>query len=423
MFCVEKRYPHFINKKDELRTKNTLKFQVHQIILYLLLAGSKKQKEKHYMKNKLQRYFPIIRTRKEILNELRDNDELWSQFESWEEENQEEYLDICTGVKGVKVLYDTFFKAVMNPDTRPERLNDFLSTVLGRTVKILKVLPNESARIAAESSLLVMDIVVQFEDGSIANVEVQKIGYLFPGERSACYSADMLLRQYKRVRRELGKKFHYRDIKKVYTIVLFEKSNSVFKSFSKDIYIHRFQQQSDSGIELNLLQEYTFICLDIFDNIIHNEGRKIDGRLEEWLVFLKEDDPDMIIKLLEQNSEFRDIYEEIYNICRNSERMMGMFSKELEILDRNTVKLMIDELDEALGEEREKVKAIKQERETLKAEKESLEAEMQEAKAEKESLETEIQRTKDEMKTERKRAEEAEKELIRLRAELEKLRK
>ena len=50
------------------------------------------------MKNKLQRYFPIIRTRKEILNELRDNDELWSQFESWEEENQEEYLDICTAV-------------------------------------------------------------------------------------------------------------------------------------------------------------------------------------------------------------------------------------------------------------------------------------------------------------------------------------
>lgn len=223
----------------------------------------------------------------------------------------------------------------------------------------------------------------------------------------------MLLRQYKRVRRELGKKFHYRDIKKVYTIVLFEKSNSVFKSFSKDIYIHRFQQQSDSGIELNLLQEYTFICLDIFDDIIHNEGRKIDGRLEEWLVFLKEDDPDMIIKLLEQNSEFRDIYEEIYNICRNSERMIGRFSKELEILDRNTVKLMIDELDEALGEERE----------TLKAEKESLEAEMQEAKAEKESLETEMRRTKDEMEAERKRAEEAEKELIRLRAELEKLRK
>ena len=37
--------------------------------------------------------------------------------------------------------------------------------------KILKILPNESTRIAAEKSLLIMDIVVELEDGSIANVE------------------------------------------------------------------------------------------------------------------------------------------------------------------------------------------------------------------------------------------------------------
>ena len=143
-------------------------------------------------------------------------------------------------------------------------------------------------------------------------------------------------------------------------------------------------------MEINLLQEYTFVCLDIFNNIIHNKDKKIENKLEEWLVFLSQDDPDMIMKLLDRNPEFQKIYEEIYTLCLNMEGMMEMFSKELEILDRNTVKLMIDELDEALGEEREKVKAIKQERETLKAEKESLETE---------------------------------KELIRLRAELEKLRK
>ena len=208
----------------------------------------------------------------------------------------------------------------------------------------------------------------------------------------------MLLRQYKRVRRELGKKFHYRDIKKVYTIVLFEKSNSVFKSFSKDIYIHRFQQQSDSGIELNLLQEYTFICLDIFDDIIHNEGRKIDGRLEEWLVFLKEDDPDMIIKLLEQNSEFRDIYEEIYNICRNSERMMGMFSKELEIMDRNTVKLMIDEMEEELNETKRKAK--KEVDEVKRKAKEEIEEAEKRAKAAEEETER-LRRTLEEQKGKR----------------------
>lgn len=116
------------------------------------------------MKNKLQQYFPMIRTEGEVLKELRENKRLWETFCGWEEKYQKEYLDICTGVKGVKLLYDTYFKAIMNPDTRPERLNDFLSEILGKKIKILKVLPNESAKIAAESSLLIMDIVVQFEE-------------------------------------------------------------------------------------------------------------------------------------------------------------------------------------------------------------------------------------------------------------------
>lgn len=205
------------------------------------------------MKNKLKKYFPMIRTKGEVLEEVKNNKKLWKTFCSWKEEYQQEYLDICTGVKGIKLLYDTYFKAIMNPDTRPERLNDFLSEILGEKVKILKVLPNESTRIAAESSLLVMDIVVQLEDGSIANVEIQKLGYRFPGERSACYSADLLLRQYKRVREQLGPTFSYKDIKKVYTIVLFETSNTFYKKFSEEIYIHRFRQTSDTGLETNLL--------------------------------------------------------------------------------------------------------------------------------------------------------------------------
>ena len=296
----------------------------------------------------------MIRTKGQVLEEIRNSPEMWKTFCGWEEKYQQEYLDICTGVKGVKLLYDTYFKVIMNPDTRPERLNDFLSEILGRKIRILKVLPNESARIAAESSLLIMDIVVQFEDGSIANVEVQKIGYLFPGQRSACYSSDLLLRQYKRVRVELGQGFTYRKIQKVYTIVLFEKSNSDFSKFSKEIYIHHFEQKSDTGVEMNLLQEYTFICLDIFDDIIQNEDRKIENRLEEWLVFLSQDHPDMIIKLLNQNADFQEIYEEVYTICLNMERMMEMFSKELAILDRNTVKLMIDEMEEEVVEAKRK---------------------------------------------------------------------
>ena len=414
------------------------------------------------MKNKLQQYFPMIRTEGEVLKELRENKRLWETFCGWEEKYQKEYLDICTGVKGVKLLYDTYFKAIMNPDTRPERLNDFLSEILGKKIKILKVLPNESAKIAAESSLLIMDIVVQFEDGSIANVEVQKVGYLFSGQRSACYSSDLLLRQYKRVRLELGKSFTYKEIKKVYTIVLFEKSNAAFTKFSKEQYIHRFEQKSDTGVEMDLLQEYTFICLDIFNNTIHNEGRKIESRLEEWLVFLSQDDPDKIINLLNCNPEFKKIYEEVYTICLNMERMMSMFSKELEILDRNTVKLMVDEMieeytkmteehakkmealdevgrqmeakqeklkadEEKLKADGEKLKAdeekLKVRKEKLKADGEKLKADGEKLKADKEKLKARKEKLETDVAIQKERAETAEAEVEYLRKQLAELQK
>ena len=162
------------------------------------------------MTNALQKHFPMIRDKVQLLDEIHHSPALLSVFHSWEERYQKEFLDFCTGVRGVKLLYDSFFKAIFNPDITPKRLERLLSLILKTEIKILKVLPNDSTRIAAESSLLVLDIVIQLADGSIANVEVQKIGYAFPGQRSACYSADHLLRQYKKVRGEKGKHFDYR---------------------------------------------------------------------------------------------------------------------------------------------------------------------------------------------------------------------
>lgn len=235
----------------------------------------------------------------------------------------------------------------------PERLNELLSLILGQQVKILQVLPNDSTRIADESSLVIMDIVVELEDHSIANVEVQKNGYKFSGQRSACYSADLLLRQYKRVRGERGRAFSYRDIQKVYTIVFFEKSPKELREDKMNC-IHRFTQVSDTGVKMELLQEFCFVSLDIFRELLHNNG--IRNKLDAWLTFLSVDDPETIETLLDQYPGFEKYYREIYELCRNVERVMGIFSEELRELDRNTVQLMIDEMQEeidALKKERE----------------------------------------------------------------------
>ncbi len=209
-------------------------------------------------------------------------------------------------------------------------------------------------RIADETSLLITDIVVELEDGSIANVEMQKIGYLFPGQRCACYSADLLLRQYKRVRGEKKKKFSYRDIKNVYTVVLFEKSPKEFHKYPEK-YCHFFEQMSDTGLKLELLQNYVLIPLDIFVKYQHN--RNVIERQDAWLTLLVCDEPEKIIALIEKYPEFRQIYEEGYEICRNTERVMEMFSKELYELDRNTVQYMMDEQQERIDAQREEISA------------------------------------------------------------------
>jgi len=317
----------------------------------------------------LRQHFPMIPDREEVLSEIHSRRELDMIFTHWTQEQQQLFLDYCTGVRGVKLLYDQFFKEIINPDSTPERLEEILSLLLETRIKILKVLPNDSARIAAETSLLILDIVVQMEDGSIANVEIQRIGYAFPGQRSACYSADLLLRQYKRLKGEKGKKFSYRDIKKVYTIVFFEKSIHQFHQFQNN-YIHHMKQQSDTGIQIDLLQEYVFITLDIFRKKLQNK-KVIENRLEAWLTFLCEDDPDTILALIKAYPDFEKLYKEVYEMCRNTERMMRLFSKELEELDKNTVQYMIDEMQDTIDAQKD---TIDSQKDTIDSQKDTIDS-------------------------------------------------
>ena len=299
------------------------------------------------MKNKLKEYFPMLREREELLEIIRNNKKMKKEFESWEEEKKEEFLDFCTGVRGIKILYDSFVKEALNPEYDPERLEHLLSMFLNRRVKIRQILPNDSTRIADEGALVVTDIIVELEDGSIANVEIQKIGYLFPGQRSACYSADMLLRQYKRVRNQQKKKFSYYQIKNVFLIVLYEKSPKEFKRFPNE-YIHHSKQVFNTGLELEMLQEYVMIPLDIFHATMQN--KPIETLLEAWLIFLSSDDPERIIELITKYPKFKPLYETLYGMCQNVEDIMGFFSEELKIMDRNLTTYMMEEQQKELEE-------------------------------------------------------------------------
>ena len=144
-------------------------------------------------------------TEQERLNEFKNNPSLYREFQQLNEPWKKRFLDFMTGKKTLPLTYDPFFKKLFQPDIYPERLSSLISSILGTDVTVCDILSNEESLLPA-NSILIMDILVQMKDGSIANVEIQKIPYAFPAERMSCYSSDLVLRQYSRVKRGTGQK-------------------------------------------------------------------------------------------------------------------------------------------------------------------------------------------------------------------------
>ena len=358
------------------------------------------------------------KTREQVMEEINREPEVFQEFQKLSPRFQEEFLEFAMGVRGLKVTYDPVFKKVFDPEIHPKRLEDFLSLCLKRKVKILRVLPNESQRLTEEGSLLIMDMLVQLVSESLVNVEIQRMGYLFPGARCACYSSDLLLRQYSQVREGKRKTFSYEDIKEVYTIVLIQKSTEEFERFPEE-YVHHFRQTSNTGLEINMLQEYLLIPLDIFMENLQNRiekteeptrgrGRKLENKLEAWLTFIASDRPEDIMEVIRSYPEFEELYREVFEFRYQKKELISMYSEALRILDANTVKYIV---------EQQKCIMKQQEREMKKREKEIQEQEKEIQKQEKEiqKKEKEIQKLTDDLEGTAKALEEERREVERLR--------
>lgn len=247
-------------------------------------------------------------SREQVLTLLHEDPKTYRTFQGFPQKEQEKLLSFMEGNRGLQITYDSFFKKIMDPETHPERLENFLSAVLNQKVRIRTVLPHEGIKLSSSGSLVIMDIVLELADGSIADVEMQKIGYAFPGERGDC-----------------------------------EDSSKEFKTCSPH-YVHHKQTTYNSGASVTNLSNIVYISLDTFHNTVHN----INTELDAWLTFLSSDSPNDIIKLVTAFPKFREYYQDIVNFRKHPEELIYMYSEALLAVDRNTVQYMVDELKNEL---------------------------------------------------------------------------
>ena len=288
----------------------------------------------------IHQLFPS-RTKDECLLELKKNPSIYRTYLNWPDKWKNRFLEFMEGKKSLPLTYDPFFKKLFNPDVYPERLSRLISSIIGTKVTVKCILSNEDSMLPS-TSLLLLDIIVQLEDGSIANVEIQKIPYTFPGERMSCYSADLLLRQYTRVKGEKGSTFTYQDLKTVYTIVMFENSPKECKDPElSDIYLHHGKAAFDTGINFHLLQEYYVVALDVFQK---SKYSKDINELNAWLSLLTATTLDDLAALISDYPWMETICMDMSEYLYHPEEVVTMFSEALRKLDENTVNYMIDEL-------------------------------------------------------------------------------
>ncbi|MBD8916536.1 MAG: hypothetical protein EGR77_11305 [Pseudobutyrivibrio sp.] len=280
------------------------------------------------------------RTKQDALSFIRQNTttDTLEAFNLMDKMYQKKLLHFIQGNSGLAITYDRVFRPVMMPNDSTERLEAFLSAILGEAIYIKNILPREGSQISEKGSFIIADIIASLENGSIINVEIQKIGYMFPGERCSCYTADMIMRQYNYLKHQ-NPNFSYQDMKPVYLIVLMENSPEIFHSTRQ--YIHRMQTSFDTGISLNLLDNITLISLDTFENVVQN----ISSRQDAWLKFLTTDNPNEIIELVNRFPEFLSCYRDLIAYRNNPEELICMFSDALNEMDRNTERYMVEELN------------------------------------------------------------------------------
>ena len=310
------------------------------------------------------------------------------------------YEDFLKGRRSLPLLYDPFFKKIFNPVERRDRLSELVSCLLGQKVTVLEVFPNEDSQFLGV--MIIMDMVVLMADGSIANIEIQKISYDFPAERISCYSADLVLRQYKMITGKSDNSINgsskpsYKDMRKVHTIILFEDSNkSLISEVDKALYFHVGKTKFNTGIKIELLQDFVLVSLDTFKKYRYSDIK--EGRTEitdydydssqyndelvsekmkrdrlKFLSLFVAETPKEINRLVEIFPDLESVRRDINEYLERPGEVLSMFSEALRILDRNTAELMVDRMKDEIVDLKEQNDELEERTYVLKAENEEL---------------------------------------------------
>ena len=171
----------------------------------------------------------------------------------------------------IDVVFHALFRRANN-----ELLEAMLSTILESDVKIVNNLDRHLNIISANEKLGVMDLRVQFKDGTYCNVEIQLKPYKYENERFLYYLANTYSRQLERGNT-------YEKIHKTISIIIVDYETEILKGL-ENLNV-RWQMRDNATGSRILTDRFELVIMELpkAKRIYMNKNQ---DKVSQWLMFL-----------------------------------------------------------------------------------------------------------------------------------------
>ena len=218
----------------------------------------------------------------------------------------------------IDVVFHALFRRANN-----ELLEAMLSTILESDVKIVNNLDRHLNIISANEKLGVMDLRVQFEDGTYCNVEIQLKPYKYENDRFLYYLANTDSRQLERGNT-------YEKIHKTISIIIVDYETEILKGL-ENLNV-RWQMRDNATGSRILTDRFELVIMELpkAKRIYMNKNQ---DKVSQWMMFLDNPNSEEIVKIMNENNDIKKAHEELKQVSGDYELRRIAELKEKYIRD------------------------------------------------------------------------------------------
>jgi len=223
----------------------------------------------------------------------------------------------------IDVVFHALFREANN-----SLLEAMLSAILGNKIKIKANLDRHLNITNPEEKLGVMDLRVEFEDGTNCNVELQLNKYSYENERFMYYLADTYSRQLERGN-------VYEAINKTISIVITDHETEVLKGI-EELNVRWQMRDNKTGKRL-LTDKFELVIIEL-PKAKRIYEKKNEDEISQWMMFLDNPNSKEVAEIMDKNKDIKEAAEKLEQVSGDYELRRIAELKEKYIRDEQAAR-------------------------------------------------------------------------------------